>query len=77
MIKIEYIKSKCNSCGYCYDFFAERWYYNEVEGKAELFGAELLNDKYILQTTNDEYEINTKIAKMCTGKAIKVFNQKK
>jgi ferredoxin len=75
MIKIEYIRKKCNACNYCAEIAPERWKINSNDGKADLFDScETKNSFYVI-TTEDEYDKNELIAKKCQGKAIKVFSK--
>jgi ferredoxin len=72
MPRIVQYRDKCIGCNLCYEMWPLRWRMSKTDGKSVLVGGEKKKLVYTTLISEDEVEINKKIADACPVKLIKI-----
>ncbi len=73
MPKILHHRSKCIGCNVCYEIWPNRWRISRTDGKCTLVGGIEKKGVWQAAISNDEVDINIRIANACPVKIIRVI----
>lgn len=74
MPKILHHRGKCIGCNLCYEIWPHRWRISRTDGKCTLVGGVEKKGVWQADISNDELDINLRVADACPVKIIRVIN---